>query len=127
MNSNVDHPKHYADHPSGVECIDIAEHLPFNLGNALKYVWRAGKKDPEKRLEDLEKALWYVNRQIRSDQTMYGYDNVQYGSTATARFFVQKVVETEKAGLLADMLKTINRPVDMRAFLEAALDRPTSR
>ena len=61
--SSVNHPKHYNSHPSGVECIDIIEHMPFNIGNAVKYVWRADHKHacPE---EDLRKAIWYLNREL---------------------------------------------------------------
>jgi len=55
-------PKHYK-HPSGVECVDIAEHLPFCLGNALKYVWRAGEKGDY--VEDLRKAEWYLKRFLK--------------------------------------------------------------
>ena len=62
MESNVNHPKHYAGVPVTVECIDVTRHLPFSLGNAVKYIWRAGKKGgPEKEIEDLEKAKWYLN------------------------------------------------------------------
>ena len=62
MESNVNHPKHYAGVPVTVECIDVTRHLPFSLGNAVKYLWRAGKKGgPEKEIEDLEKAKWYLN------------------------------------------------------------------
>lgn len=60
---SVNHPSHYTTHPSGVECIDIVEHMSFNLGNAVKYVWRAGLKHPN-RLEDLKKARWYLDREI---------------------------------------------------------------
>ena len=56
MASNIDHPVHYNSHPSGVECIDIAEHHNFNVGNAIKYIWRAGIKK-EQGLSDLEKEL----------------------------------------------------------------------
>lgn len=59
----VNHPKHYNKHPSGVECIDIVEHYNFNLGNAIKYIWRAGLKS-DNPVEDLKKAAWYVNREI---------------------------------------------------------------
>lgn len=59
---NVNHPEHYTAHPSGVECIDISEHFGFNLGNAIKYVWRAELKGG---LEDLRKAVWYINREIQ--------------------------------------------------------------
>ena len=58
----VDHPVHYTSHPSGVECVTIAEWFNFNRGNALKYIWRAGEKGNE--LEDLKKARWYLDREI---------------------------------------------------------------
>jgi hypothetical protein len=57
----VNHPTHYS-HPSGVECIDVAEHHNFCIGNALKYIWRAGRKDAA--IQDLEKARWYLDREI---------------------------------------------------------------
>jgi hypothetical protein len=60
----VDHPSHYTAHPSGVECITITEHMTFNLGNAIKYIWRAGIKDSQSHREDLKKAAWYVAREI---------------------------------------------------------------
>ena len=59
----VNHPAHYRSHPSGIECIQITEHMGFNLGNAVKYVWRADLKDDA--LEDLRKARWYVDREIQ--------------------------------------------------------------
>ena len=62
MPEKVNHPKHYNQHPSGVECITIVEHFNFNIGNAMKYLWRAGLKGDSK--EDLEKAAWYVRREI---------------------------------------------------------------
>ena len=58
----VNHPAHYTAHPSGVECITVTEHMGFNLGNAIKYIWRADEKGKD--LEDLEKARWYVAREI---------------------------------------------------------------
>lgn len=58
----VNHPRHYNEHPSGVECIDIVEHMGFNLGNAVKYIWRADHKAA--RVEDLRKAVWYIQREI---------------------------------------------------------------
>lgn len=61
--SDAINPSHYKQHPSGVECVTIAEHFNFNLGNAIKYLWRAGlkSKDP---IEDLKKAAWYLDREI---------------------------------------------------------------
>lgn len=55
-------PPHYKAHPSGVECIDVAEHFGFNLGNALKYIWRADEKGNP--VLDLRKAKWYLEREI---------------------------------------------------------------
>ena len=62
MHDPVNHPQHYTSHPSGVECITITEHFPMCIGNAIKYLWRAGLKGDQ--LEDLQKAAWYVNREI---------------------------------------------------------------
>lgn len=59
----VNHPKHYTDHPSGIECIQITEHMGFNLGNAIKYVWRADLKGSS--IQDLRKAIWYIEREIQ--------------------------------------------------------------
>ena len=58
----VSHPAHYNAHPSGVECIDIVEHMSFNVGNAVKYLWRADEKGAP--VEDLKKAAWYIQREI---------------------------------------------------------------
>jgi len=58
----VNHPKHYTAHPSGVECIQITEHMGFCLGNAFKYIWRADLKGDA--IEDLKKARWYLDREI---------------------------------------------------------------
>ena len=61
--SNVDHPSHYFNNPSGVECITVVEHMTFNIGNAVKYLWRAFDKGNT--IEDLEKARWYIDREIQ--------------------------------------------------------------
>lgn len=61
----VNHPPHYQT-AKGLECIDVIEalDLPFHLGNALKYIWRAGRKSNATTLQDLKKAAWYLNRHI---------------------------------------------------------------
>lgn len=64
QSDSVNHPSHYTSHPSGIECIQITEHFNFNVGNAIKYLWRAGFKSTTSKLEDLRKAAWYVNREI---------------------------------------------------------------
>jgi hypothetical protein len=54
-------PNHYKKHPSGIECITITEHMSFNLGNAIKYIWRfPGTQNRT----DLEKAKWYIEREM---------------------------------------------------------------
>lgn len=68
---NVNHPKWYTSHPSGIECIKITRHYCFSIGNAIKYLWRAGLKkdagleDRQKEIEDLKKAIWYINDRIK--------------------------------------------------------------
>lgn len=61
----INHPKHYNEHPSGVECIEVVRHMNFNLGNAIKYLWRNGLKDTEVPLKDLKKAAWYLEDEIK--------------------------------------------------------------
>lgn len=58
----VNLPPHYRSHPSGIECIQITEHMGFNLGNAMKYIWRCDEKHDA--IEDLQKARWYIEREI---------------------------------------------------------------
>lgn len=62
-NDPVNHPKHYTSHPSGIECITVTEYMNFNLGNAVKYIWRAGDKGTQ--TEDLKKAKWYIERELQ--------------------------------------------------------------
>ena len=64
MSEKVNHPVHYNSHASGVECIEITRHHNFNIGNAIKYLWRQGLKDGSMGLEDLEKAAWYIQDEI---------------------------------------------------------------
>lgn len=65
-NDNVNHPSHYTwlKELCGIEVLDITRHLDFNTGNAIKYLLRAGKKDPKKTIEDLEKAIFYIKDKI---------------------------------------------------------------
>lgn len=63
VSNDAVNPSHYKSHPSGVECIDIVEHMGFNLGNAMKYIWRADLKESSP-IQDLEKAKWYIEREI---------------------------------------------------------------
>lgn len=73
-NDEVNHPLHYNSHPSGVEAITITRHHSFNIGNAIKYLWRAGLKTKgedttlEAQIKDLEKAIWYIKDEIQKLQ-----------------------------------------------------------
>lgn len=80
MTDLINNPPHYTSHPSGVECIQITEHMGFNLGNALKYLWRADEKGAP--LDDLRKASWYIEREIlRRTATVAGLDPLSAQST----------------------------------------------
>jgi hypothetical protein len=63
MEPDTINPSHYRQHPSGVECIEVTQHCNFCIGNAIKYLWRAGLKGDA--VEDLRKAAWYIDREIR--------------------------------------------------------------
>ena len=67
-NETVNHPSHYGGEKNPYEAIKVIESwdLDFHLGNAIKYISRAGKKDPQKEIEDLEKAIWYLQRRIEN-------------------------------------------------------------
>lgn len=87
MTDMVNHPPHYTSDPSGVECIEITRHRNFNVGNAIKYLWRAGlKKDAElidntKTIEDLRKAIFYIEDEIKRLSATYGITGDTYGIT----------------------------------------------
>lgn len=78
MTDMVNHPPHYNSDPSGVECIEIVRHRNFNIGNAIKYLWRAGLKrdagqtQTEKTVEDLEKSIFYIRDEINRLKGVYG-------------------------------------------------------
>lgn len=68
----VNHPKHYISDPSGIECIQIVRHRNFNIGNAIKYLWRAGLKDGNSDIQDLQKAVWYIQDEIERLEKLKG-------------------------------------------------------
>lgn len=78
MTEKVDHPVHYNQHPTGVECIDIIEHFNFNIGVTIKHLWRAGLKGET--LEDLRKAAWYLQHEIERVKE-YEQHDTRTGST----------------------------------------------
>lgn len=68
----VNHPSHYNRHPSGIECIEVTRHYNFNIGNAIKYLWRAGLKDADTHVQDLHKAIWYITDEITRLESQAG-------------------------------------------------------
>lgn len=90
----VERPAHYNTHPSGVECITIAEHLPANLSHALGYLWRfRDKHDP---LQDLRKAMWYLQRQKKYQL-----------NTAGARDFIRWAAQQKSGDLQTNVLHAL--------------------
>lgn len=86
MSDSVNHPKHYTSDPSGIECIEITRHRNFNIGNAIKYLWRAGLKESsqlnnfEKQVQDLDKAIWYIQDEKKRLQAEKGKSMEQASS-----------------------------------------------
>ena len=73
--SSIQNPPHYNKHPSGIECIQITRHMNFNLGNAVKYIWRADLKNDA--IEDLKKAAWYIQDEIQKGGLLVKYTNTK--------------------------------------------------
>jgi hypothetical protein len=126
MSDKVNSPSHYTSHSSGVECIELTEHLNFTRGNALKYVWRHSLKNASK--EDLQKAAWYIKREIereeKLDPSQYAkpqsnfesaYDTLYeyYFSYAQCEFigFVDDIIFGHDSDLL-DALKYVNSLIE---------------
>lgn len=109
----VNHPKHYTSHPSGVECIDITKHYCFEVGNAIKYLWRCGLKQEEgmsildKEIEDLEKAKWYINSRIN---TLKESKNKNFKSTHQQN--LEKLIK-----ILNNILKDNNNDIVLNSSL----------
>lgn len=72
VSDRVNHPKHYNSHPSGIECIDVIRWYDWDIGSAIKYLWRCGLKSEggltplDKQIEDLEKAVWCIQDKIKT-------------------------------------------------------------
>lgn len=71
INDPINHPTHYTEAGPIYETINVirAWKLNFSLGNCVKYISRAGKKDPTKLIEDLKKARWYLDEEIKFQET----------------------------------------------------------
>ena len=91
----INHPTHYTSHPSGIECIQITEHFNFNIGNVIKYVWRAGLKNSI--LENLLKAQWYLAREIeRIEKGIIKTMNSSNDVSTTSKEYARGPIEDAK-------------------------------
>jgi len=81
--SLIDHPTHYNSHPSGIETIQLTEHMNFCLGNAIKYILRCDYKDNP--IQDIQKAIWYLNREISRRQRIQDVSLPSQVSTSDRR------------------------------------------
>lgn len=105
MSDSVNHPKHYATHPSEVECIQITEHMSFCLGNAVKYIWRAGEK--ENSIEDLKKAIWYVERAKKSWKPFRKLYCLIFLPELRVDFLINRYMAYEKSTIKAGLVHTL--------------------
>ena len=90
----VNHPLHYNVHPNGIECIDVVEGFNFNVGNAIKYLWRAGLKSDDA-VKDLEKAAWYVQRELERAKT-------KLNSIPYSEYRAKRLVEIDTTDTVTD-------------------------
>lgn len=115
-NDNVNHPVHYSQHPSGIECIEIKRHLPSNLGDTFKYIFRSGQKgDDEKHEEDIGKAIWYLNDEAKEKYTLNECGHPlaikkRNIIIATIRFILR--LSSEKAIANRDIIDKLDKIID---------------
>lgn len=103
-NEKVSHPRHYNQHLSGVETIELIEHLPCNFANAVKYIWRCGLKSTETPLRDLKSARWYTEREEKRFE-LYELDDEPVSKTYVVwRAHAHRVVEADFGSDLAEYL-----------------------
>jgi len=128
-NERVNHPRWYTSHASGIECIDLIEHLPCNLANAVKYVWRCGLKQSETPLRDLRSALWYTQRELRRID-LYELDQDDLPKTEIVwRALAKQVIASDTESLLSAYLVDLldDDFIGMVNVLNEAIDEQATR
>ena len=116
---HVNHPKHYNSHPNGIECIDIIRHYVCDIANAIKYLWRAGlksemgKDDAEKEIEDLKKALWYIEdyKKHINKRATYTVAKASKGSSLSDKVICEAQVDIVTGYNIADIVKGYDEQV----------------
>lgn len=112
---SVDHPPHYNEHPSGVEAIDVCEGVSFCLGNAIKYLWRAGRKGSVD--TDMRKALWYLRRLAQYSSPGPTNEELLKWASAEAKI----ALAHEKSGPLHNLLSSIVEKERSRELIDEAI------
>ena len=118
IDPEVNHPKHYNDHPSGIECIDLTEEFNFNFGCAIKYLWRAGKKDSKTYDVDVRKAKFYLFREYARLEKTGRFNITDSLNTLSAYkmaknigelqiLYCEKIISSDPHSLLSKVLKSV--------------------
>lgn len=123
-NEEVTHPRRYNAHKSGVECIELVEHLPANLANAVKYVWRRDLKGNP--VQDLQKAAWYTRRE-RQRMALFELYDLRAVAQWTEDFWqnlAAKVIASDPDSTLSRFLRPLLRQdfKQMLSVIENAID-----
>jgi len=126
-NERVDHPRHYNQHPSGVETIELIRHLPCNFANAVKYIWRYGLKATETPLRDLKSAKWYTADEEKRRDMFELWHEPPPKTDVVWRALAHQVILSDPGSTLADYLDALLRGSfdDMHAALESAIEKLT--
>ena len=119
MSNNVNHPKHYNSHPNGIECIGIIRHYTCDIANAIKYLWRAGLKpemgmeDAEKEIEDLKKALWYIEDYMKhiNKRSFYTVAKASKDSSLSDKVICEAQVGVVTGYNIADIVKGYDKHI----------------
>jgi len=124
-NERVSHPRHYNQSKSGIECIELIEHLPCNIANAVKYVWRCGLKSTETPLRDLESARWYTEREAKRVEIYKLGGEPKPKTEHVWCEFAQKVIASDPGSLLSDYLHALLTDdfFDMLEVLRCAIEQ----
>jgi len=107
LEARVNHPSWYTAHPSGLEAIELIEHLPLNLGNAVKYLWRCGLKSTETPLREFKSALWYTERELNRMDLYELHEDPSIKTDVVWRAHAHRVIESDFGSVLSEYLSAL--------------------
>lgn len=108
-NERVNHPRHYNQHPSNIETIELIRHLPCNFANAVKYIWRCGLKTTETPLRDLKSARWYTLDEEKRYDMFELWDEPKPKTEVAWRALAHQVIVSDPGGVLPEYLDALLR------------------